>query len=226
MPLTAPVLTSPLNEGDHLTLDEFMRRWEAMPDLKRAELIDGIVHMPSPISDIHGEFHLQLSWWLASYVAVTPGCAARLASTWLMAKDSAPQPDLALKVLPEYGGQSKLKGKYAAGAPELIVEVSHTTRARDTGKKRSLYERSGVREYLIVRPKEQHISWLELAQGKYHDLKPDADGLLQSRIFPGLWLDSTALWNGDLSGLAESTQRGAATAEHVTFVRKLAHSKR
>ena len=46
MSRSAPVLLPPLREGDRLTREEFLRRWEAMPDLKWAELIDGIVYMP------------------------------------------------------------------------------------------------------------------------------------------------------------------------------------
>jgi hypothetical protein len=71
MPLTAPVLTPPLSEGDRLTRDEFLRRWEAMPNLKWAELINGVVHMPSPVSEIHGDFHGRLSFWLGTYLAAT-----------------------------------------------------------------------------------------------------------------------------------------------------------
>ena len=221
MPMTSPVSTPSLTEGERLTRDEFMRRWEAMPDLFWAELIDGIVHMPSPVSDIHGSSHAQLSAWLGFYVAVTPGCSFRLASTWLMSEDSAPQPDLALIILPEHGGQLKLEGAYAAGAPELIVEVSHTTSTRDTGAKLRLYQRSGVREYLIVRPGKQRIAWRELAEGTYRDIEAGPDGLLRSRVFPGLWLNPTQLWNGDFPGLAATIQQGAATPEHAAFVRKL-----
>ena len=125
MPMAAPVLLPPLRDGDHLTRDEFMRRWDAMPDLKWAELIDGVVYMPSPISMIHCDYHMRMSVWLGHYATVTPECLPLSAGTWLMSKDSAPQPDLALCILPEHGGQSGEEGAYCAGAPELIVEVSH-----------------------------------------------------------------------------------------------------
>ena len=226
MPLIAPVLTPPLRQGEHLTRDEFMRRWEAMPDLTRAELINGIVHMPSPVSRIHGDFHGRLSGWLWSYSALTKGCGLYTAGTWLMSRNSAPQPDLAFEILPEYGGQARIEGKYSAGAPELIVEVSHTTSARDTGVKLRLYEQCGVREYLIVRPAKQQLSWRELHDGKYREIAAGPDGWFRSRVFPGLWLNPEALWNHDLPGLAEAVNRGAATTEHAAFARKLAASKR
>ena len=210
MPMAAPVLLPPLRDGDHLTRDEFMRRWEAMPEVKCAELIESVVYMPSPISIIHGDYHMRMGGWLWCYAAATPNCQVLNAPTWLMSPDSAPQPDLALRIRPEHGGQSQDEGSYAAGAPELIVEVSHTTSVKDTGVKLRLYERSGVREYLILRPGKKQVAWRELVDGKYQEIAPGEDGLLRSRVFPGLWLDPVALWNCDLPGLAAAVQRGVA----------------
>jgi hypothetical protein len=48
MPLAVSTFIPPLRDGDRLTRDEFLRRWDAMPDVKWTELIDGVVHMPSP----------------------------------------------------------------------------------------------------------------------------------------------------------------------------------
>lgn len=224
--MAAPVLPPRLRDGDRLTRDEFLCRWERMPDLKRAELIDGIVYMPSPVSDVHGVFHIRLSYWLGSYIAATPGCAAGSAATWLMSEDSAPQPDLALRIEPEFGGQSRIEGDYPAGAPELIVEISHTTGAKDMGAKLRLYERSDVLEYLTVRPRQQQVVWRELIGARYREIAPDENGCLRSRIFPGLWLDTAALWAGDLPALAATVQQGIATPEHAEFVEGLARSKR
>ena len=39
----------PLEHGDHLTREEFERRYEAMPHVRKAELIEGVVYMPSPV---------------------------------------------------------------------------------------------------------------------------------------------------------------------------------
>jgi Uma2 family endonuclease len=146
--------------------------------------------------------------------------------TWLMSKDGVPQPDLALKILPEHGGQSSVSGKYAAGAPELILEVGHSTFAKDSGPKLRLYERSGVREYVTLRPAKRQLTWRELVKGKYHEIEAGADGWLRSRVFPGLWLDPQALWNNDLPGLSAAVHRGVATEEHAAFLRELARRKR
>ncbi len=224
--MAAPNLPPLLRDGDRLTRDEFMRRWEQMPDLMRAELIDGIVYMPSPLSLTHGRYQARVTCWLGFYSAATPGCEACASATWLMSEDSAPQPDLAFEIAPDYGGQSRIEGEYAAGAPELAVEISHTTSARDKGAKLRLYERSGVREYVTIRPRQQQIIWRELVDGNYREIAADEDGHLRSRVFPGLWLDPAALWAGDLPALAATVQRGVATPEHAEFVEQLARSKR
>ena len=74
----------PLVAGDYLSRDEFLRRWEAMPQLKRAELIQGVVYMPSPVSFDHGDSDLHVSTWLGNYEAATPGCRGSSSATWLM----------------------------------------------------------------------------------------------------------------------------------------------
>lgn len=208
--MAAPVLPPLLRDGDRLTREEFLRRWEKMPDLKRAELIDGIVYMPSPVSDFHDEFHSRLASWLTYYATATPWCRYGIAGTWLMSPDSAPQPDLTLRIRPESGGQSRIESSYSAGAPELIVEISHSTAAKDRGAKLRLYERSGVREYITVPPEQQQIVWRELAEGAYRELAAESDGLFRSRVFPGLWLDPHSLWAGHLPGLAAAVQKGIA----------------
>jgi len=108
--LAAPVSTPPLIEGDCLTSDEFLRRWEAMPDLARAELIDGIVYLPSPVGRHRDGCQILLTSWLSNYASATPGCFPSAEATWRMSKRDTPQPDTALRILPEYGGQSGLRG--------------------------------------------------------------------------------------------------------------------
>jgi Uma2 family endonuclease len=91
----------PLRAGQRLTRKEFLRRWEAMPELKFAELIDGVVYIPSPQTSDHGRAQFEVGAWLANYVASTTGCDGGSQSTWLMLQ-SAPQPDIYLWILPEY----------------------------------------------------------------------------------------------------------------------------
>ncbi len=166
MSLATSLLVHTLREGDRLTAEEFLRRWEKMPDLKHAELINGIVFFnPSPVSTAHSDSHFDLAQWLGTYRDATPGCQAGLECTWRMGPDDVAQPDLFLRLDPEYGGQSRTEGKYAAGAPELTVEVSGSSTSRDLGVKLALYRRSGVREYLSVLLNPKQVIWRTLVRG-------------------------------------------------------------
>lgn len=219
MPAAAPVLPPPLRDGDRLTRDEFMRRWEAMPDLKHAELLDGVVYMPSPVTFSHGFLHLRLGGWLLRYTDATPGAEASSDSTWLMGPDDATQPDLTLRIVD--GRQSRVEKNFLSGAPDLVVEVAWSSAARDLGVKSDLYRRHGVREYLVILAQERDVLWREVVKGRYRKLTPDENGVLRSAVFPGLWLDRDALWAEDWPRLHATLDAGLATPEHAAFVRRL-----
>jgi hypothetical protein len=214
----------PLRAGQRLTVEEFLRRWEAMPELKFAELIDGVVYMPSPQTSDHGRAEIRIDGWLLMYICNTPGCDAGTQSTWLMLQ-SAPQPDSYLWVRPEYGGQSRTQGKYHTGAPELAAEICFTSAAYDLGVKKALYQRAGVREYVVILMEEEEIRWHRLVKGVYQLCPPTSKGVFRSRVFPGLWLDGPALWKYDVPRLLQTLQRGLRSAEHAAFVKKLAARK-
>ena len=219
----ALALPPPLREGDRLDSVEFLRRWEAMPDLKRVELIDGVVFMASPVSLDHCTTHHDINTWIGIYRSRTPGCQAGTDGTWVMGPKDIPQPDVFLRILPEWGGQSRNSGKYAEGAPELIVEVSGSSLSRDLGIKLDLYLAAGVREYLTVQLQPRTIVWRQLWGGRYRELRPDSDGVLRSRVFPGLWMDPEALWDGSLLAAGEL---GLSSPEHAAFVKRLAGARR
>jgi len=221
MSLATSLLVPTLREGDRLTAEEFLRRWEKMPDLKHAELINGIVFfMPSPVSTAHSDSHFDLAQWLGTYRDATPGCQAGLECTWKMGPDDVAQPDLFLRLDPEYGGQSRTEGKYAAGAPELIVEVSGSSTSRDLGVKLAVYRRSGVREYLSVLLNPKQVIWRTLVRGGYAEIAPEDNGLYCSRVFPGLGLDPAALW-GSRRSVRTAVERGIKSEQHAAFLRQL-----
>jgi hypothetical protein len=217
--------TKPLVNGERLTLDEFIRRWEEQPDLKLAELIEGVVYLPSPVGSAHASHHLLTAGWVVNYSARTPGCAGGSDGTWLM-RGSAPQPDVALRILPEYGGQSREEKGLCVGAPELAAEIAGSSAPLDLGKKRNLYAAAGVREYIIVLIEEGRILWLRLEDGVYREIAPGADGILRSQVFPGLWLDAKALLNQEAARLLDLLDLGLRTPEHGEFVKKLAAARR
>lgn len=218
------VVSQPLFAGQRLKREEFLRRWEAMPELKRAELIGGLVYMASPVSRAHGTHDGLLIAWLCQYAARTPGCEGGCNGTWLMLED-APQPDADLIILPEYGGQSRLEGAYGAGAPELVAEVCVSSASHDLGPKLELYRAAGVQEYVAVVLGESRVLWHRLIDQRYVLAEPDSDGLVRSIVFPGLWLDPAAMLALDGPRTLEALDLGLKSPEHEEFVRTLERKK-
>src|SRR5438552_1322255 len=197
----APSGSEPLLEpGDRLSRDEFERRYERMSHLKKAELIEGTVYMPSPVrAKKHGGPRNHLGTWLGTYESETPGVECFDNSTVRLDLDNEPQPDLVLIKLPTKGGQARISADdYIEGAPELAVEIVGSSRAYDLHQKKGGYRRNGVREYLAWITDENRLVWWELREGEYQEITPEAGGLLKSRVFPGLWLDTKALLWSDM----------------------------
>jgi Uma2 family endonuclease len=212
----------PLRAGQRLTVQEFMRRWEAMPELKFAELIDGVVYMPSPLTGNQGRLNNRIATWLGLYIAATPGCDAGSQATWLMLElESAPQLDNYLWIRPAYGGQSSMLGTYHVGAPELAAEICLTSAAYDLGVKRDLYQAAAVREYVAVLVEEQEVRWHRLIKGEYKLIRPNARGVFRSKQFPGLWLSEAALWDDYIARVLRTLDRGIGSPAHAAFVKKL-----
>ena len=213
----------PLENGDKLTRAEFERRYEAMPHLKKAELIEGVVYVPSPVRHrYHGRQHVHLVSWLGHYEAGTPGVEASDNCTVRLDLDNEPQPDVLLFIDPACGGQALIDADgYIEGAPELVLEVASSSASYDLHAKPRVYRRNGVREYIVWRVLEQEIDWFVLRAGQYERLPLDAEGLLRSEVFPGLWLDPVALLRGDLTTVFAVVQRGLTSPEHAAFVTRL-----
>jgi hypothetical protein len=235
--VTKPATIPPLRDGDRMTRDEFWRRYEASPDVTRAELIKGVVHIISrcspkgkgpavpPVSNEgHGDPHFDIIQWLGAYSRRTPGVRGSAPSTvFAPSEDAMPEPDALLRILPECGGQTTTDEEgYLYGAPELAVEVSNTTALIDLGPKLEVYQTEGIREYLVWRSRDRAVDWFRLNRSsRYVPLPPDADGVIRSRVFPGLWLDVNALLANDLDKVLAVVQLGLASPEHAAFVEKL-----
>jgi Uma2 family endonuclease len=219
-----PPEPTPLENGDHLTRAEFLRRYEAMPRLKKAELIEGVVAMGSPVrARQHGQPHARILTWLGTYEASTPGVVVADNVTTVLDPDNVVQPDAVLVIERSHGGQSTINPDgYIEGPPELAVEVAASTASFDLHEKLRVYRRNGVREYQIWRVLDQAIDWLALdAEGRYVPLPPDAAGRLESRAFPGLRLDPAALLRGDLAAVLEVLRGGLDSPEHAAFRARL-----
>ncbi len=215
-----PAPPAELHNGDRMKQPEFHRRYEQYPDHIKFELIGGIVYMASPMKRPHGAYSWELNLVLGLYKAGTPGVEGAQNMTAILGEESEPQPDLMLRLLHECGGQSDYNEEdYLVGAPELIAEIAHSSRAIDLGRKRQDYLEAGVQEYLVLCVEEQELHWFHFPSKR--KLKPDRNGLWKSRIFPGLWLDGPALLARDSQRLIAAVQQGLATPEHAAFVRRL-----
>ena len=213
----------PLENGDRLTRAEFERRYAAMPHLKKAELIEGVVYVPSPVRyRHHGAPHALLIGWLVQYAAGTPGVGVSDNSTVRLDLDNEPQPDALLLIDPACGGQTHFSSDdYIEGSPELVAEVASSSVSYDLHAKLHAYRRNGVREYIVWRVLEQAIDWFVLRAGQYEPLPVDANGLLRSEVFPGLWLDPAALVQGEMAIVLAIVQQRLGSPEHATFVARL-----
>jgi len=214
-----PAPAPPLRAGDRLTRDEFERRYNEMPEINKAELVEGVVYMPSPVSaEGHGVPHFKFNGWLFLYDMQTPTVEGGDNSSLKLDIDNMPQPDGYLRLLPEHGGQSKIVEGYIEGPPELILEVAASTESHDLHDKFNAYRRNGVREYLVWRVRDRAIDWFVLRQGRYERLQPDENGIFKSTAFPGLWLDAAALVDRDMPRVAEVLRQGTSSREHAEFV--------
>ncbi|SRR5713226_1264984 len=216
--------TPPLENGDRLTRLEFERRYAAMPRGTAAELIEGVVFMPSPVRvKSHGAPHSHIVGWLFNYCAATPGAQVADNVTLRLDLDNEPQPDAVLWLPETAGGRARIgEDDYLEGAPELIVEVASSSAAYDLHEKLNAYRRNGVTEYVVWRIYDRQVDFFALEAERYTRIAPDAEGMLGSRTFPGLRLCVPALLGGDLARVLAELQIGLASEEHAAFVRRLA----
>lgn len=214
-----------LHSGDRMIRDEFHDRYAKTADPFRAELIGGIVYVASPSRALHALGFTPLLTLCGLYEARTPGVETGAEATVQLGPDSEPQPDVFVRVRPDHGGQSGTSTDgYITGAPELIVEIAHSSRAIDLHAKREDYRRYGVREYVVVCVEERRLYWFDMPADAAVQLPPD--GILRSREFPGLWIDERALFARDIPRLIAALDQGLATPEHAAFVAKLSGEQR
>lgn len=209
----------PLQTGDILSRAEFERRYHAHPEIKKAELIEGTVYMPSPVRlTQHAQPHATIIGWLTVYRAATKGVLLGDNGTVRLDFENEVQPDAFLYLPENIGGQARVSADdYLEGAPELIVEIAASSASYDMHQKKRVYARNGVKEYLVFQVYEQKVDWFALREGVYQSLLSDEQGIWRSELFPGLWLDAAAFWNDDLPQLLQTLQQGLTTPEHQTF---------
>lgn len=207
----------PLASGDRLTRVEFERRYQATPENFKAELIEGVVYVASPVRTFHGDPHFNLIAWLSAYSIATPGTQGSDNATTRLDLDNEPQPDVSLRIV--RGGTSRVsEDGYIEGAPELVAEIATSSAAIDLGAKMNAYRRNRVQEYLVWQTFENEFSWFRLQNEQYVLVEPDDKGIIQSQAFPGLWLDVAALLNGEMMTVLNTLKLGLQSLEHQAFV--------
>ncbi|PZV17897.1 MAG: Uma2 family endonuclease [Leptolyngbya sp.] len=218
-------LLPPLENGDRLTRYEFERRYNAMPHLKKAELIEGVVYVAAALRfRSHGEPHGNLIGWLWTYKIATLGIELGIEPTVRLDLDNSPQPDAVLLIEEQCGGQSWLsEDDYVEGAPELVAEIAASSAAIDLGDKKRAYRRNGIQEYIVWQVFEQKLDWFSLQEGEYVPLPVDENGVIRSRVFPGLWLAVDELLAGNMMRVLAVLQEGLASPEQATFVQQRSH---
>ncbi len=215
----------PLIDGQRLDQPTFHALYEAMPPGTRAELINGVVHMPSPVGIEHGSADASSLAWLIFYQRHTPGVQVLSNVSTALDLKSELQPDGVLRILPEFGGRTQNDARFVRGVPELLVEVAHTSRYTDLGPKFDDYEQAGVLEYIVRSIEPDEVHWFVLKRGRFVDYSSGSDGIYRSVVFPGLWLDPVALLAGDHWRLQAVVDEGCATPEHAAFVARLAEAR-
>lgn len=225
--LSAPgsAASAELRSGDRMNRAEFHRLYENTPKHFKAELIGGTVYVASPLGLAHANRHIHLGMLFAAYELNTPGVESGDNATIMLGDESEPQPDLFLRILPEFGGQSATdRDDYVKGAPEVIAEIAHCSRSIDLHAKWDDYARNGVREYLVLSVNDARLHWFDLPAAR--EVSPGADGIIRLQSFPGFWINVEALFQSDYKKMMATFQEGLDSVEHVEFVSRLAKSKK
>ena len=215
----------PLNSGDHLSRAEFHRRYGMYPEIKKAELIEGVVIVGSPVHERHARPHFEFSAVLGFYFVHTPGLLGGDNQSVLLDEDNELQPDLFVGIDKARSGQLEVNELgHLSGAPEFVVEVAASSAAYDLHSKLNVYQRNGVQEYLVLLAYEREMRFFRLNEGEYIAVEPDAEGVLRSQVLPGFWFRSDWFWEGRLAELLQLVQKGIGSPEHQEFVDSLAAS--
>jgi Uma2 family endonuclease len=215
--------TQPFYNGDKFTQLEFHKAYSNMPESFRAELIAGMVHEPPPPSLVHSEEDNLISTLLGLYSIHTPGTQAGNNGTVVLSDEDEVQPDSFLRILPEYGGQSANWRKVIKGAPELVVEISLTSRAIDLHVKKERYAKFGVMEYIVYCLEPREFFWFDLQRERIRS--EDEGEICASAVFPGLCINTRALLEGHKNLLLDCLLRSIQGGEHKRFAAELASRK-
>lgn len=209
----------PLRDGDRLTADEFHRRYEAMPHIINANLINGVVYVTPHFRCAHGEANATLCGLFGSYTRRLHGIQELINITWRVDAHNEPQPNFVARYTSRRNGNSRYDSDgFLTGVPEFVGEIADDdTVELDAGPKRELYQRIGVREYFLWRVREKRIDWWGLVDGIYQPVPTDHAGVAHSRVFPGFRVNIPVLLRDDARQVADTIDTGLASPEYQAF---------
>jgi Uma2 family endonuclease len=177
--------------AEQMTAEEFFCD---APEDRKAELIDGVMIMPSPAHDTHEALFHFLFRLLGDYVEENTLGTIRGSRTAVeLDVDQAPEPDI-LFVARERRNIIRPKG--IVGAPDLVIEILSASTARnDRGPKFRAYQRAGVRELWLIDPYgPAGTEFFQLQNGRFVPTAPDDNGRIHSIAVHGFWIDVQWLW--------------------------------
>ena len=227
VPDEGPRASAPLVDGDCLSAREFLKRYLPCRGTVKAELIGGLVAMETGSETASMDLSTSMiRSCLRSYAIQTPGTQMDSDAVVVLGWDTVPQPSLVLRVLPDYGGRSRMSTtKVIEQAPELMVDFATNEGAFDQRGKLRAFRANGVGEYLVWWSDSRTLDWYTLERGEYTLVLPDFNGVLASPSFPGLRLNHSALVNQTSGAFMATLQTSLQSPEHASFVERLAKKK-
>ena len=159
----------------------------SLPDVQRAELIDGVVYDMAPPNRLHQELVSELHYKITDYIKKNNGACKVFQAPFAVfqkADDNTyVEPDISVIC-----DKSKLTDKGCNGAPDWIIEiVSSGSRRMDYYTKLFKYRTAGVREYWIVDPDKKRITVYDLEHGDIDEYS--FSDTINVGIYPDLCID-------------------------------------
>ena len=144
----------------HYTYEDY-KHWEG-----DWELIDGVAYAMSPAPSIkHQKISNLIAWQLIEALKSCPKCQALLPVDWKISEDTIVQPDNLVIC------HKPLKEEYITKAPKIIFEIlSKSTATKDLKLKYELYEKEGVKYYIVVDGDEEIAKVYKLTNGRYQKI--------------------------------------------------------
>lgn len=205
--------TPPLQSGDTLSRAEFEQRYRAMPDTK-AELIEGVVYMASPVFLPHAKVHALAQTWLGTYVVMNNALEMADNVSLRLGDMNELQPDICAWRTDREPSEHSGEEGYLEITPDLVIEVAASSASHDLHNKRIIYQRFGVPEYIVFAVYEQETHWWTLDERLYKPVLPDQRAIFRSSVFPGLWLSATDFWQPNGQALLAVLQEGMNTVNN------------